>query len=62
VVKPSVPDPELAYGVGVGTMIAHGPLRRSGRAELPHPAPLCLAMLAFGRALKSKFRRLPLPA
>src|SRR5580700_5958735 len=25
--------------VGVGTMIAHDPLHRSGRAELPHPAP-----------------------
>ena len=25
--------------VGVGIMIAHNPLLRSGRAELPHPAP-----------------------
>jgi len=25
--------------VGVGIMIAHNPLHRSGRAELPHPAP-----------------------
>jgi len=25
-------------GVGVGIMIAHNPLHRSGQAELPHPA------------------------
>ena len=25
--------------VGVGTMVTHGPLHRSGRAELPNPAP-----------------------
>jgi hypothetical protein len=29
----------LTPKVGVGTMIAHDPLHRSGRAELPHPAP-----------------------
>ena len=27
------------WAVGVGTMIAHAPLHRSGRAALPHPAP-----------------------
>jgi hypothetical protein len=40
--RPSAPPPLLAPAgarVGVGTPIAERPLHRSGRAELPHPAP-----------------------
>src|SRR6266481_4995272 len=32
-------QPRISSKVGVGIMITHDPLHRSGRAGLPHPAP-----------------------
>jgi hypothetical protein len=37
--SPSIPAPESALGVAVGTSITARPPHRSVRAELPHTAP-----------------------